>query len=99
MNRPLSHIANRSAPGNMERQAIGSVPGLSYLVFLASLLTLALVGCKGFIVNPTLTAITVTPSTPTVTAGSTEQMAATGTFNDGSTKIITSSATWASSDT
>ena len=61
--------------------------------FVATLLTivvasggLVLPACKGFIVNPTLSSIALTPETPSVTVGSTEQMTATGTYSDGSTK-------------
>jgi Bacterial Ig-like domain (group 2) len=46
------------------------------------------VSCKGFFVKPTLNSITVTPATPSIQEGSsnnTVQMTATGTFNDGST--------------
>jgi hypothetical protein len=54
--------------------------------------------CKGFFFDPTLSSITVTPVTPSVATGSTKQMTETGTDNDGSTKNITSSVTWSSSD-
>ncbi len=54
-----------------------------------ALATLALaVSCRGFFVNPTLTSISVAPSTATIDAGPTSntvQMSATGNFNDGST--------------
>jgi Bacterial Ig-like domain (group 2) len=67
---------------------------------LAILLALALaIGCRGFFVNPKLTSITVTPSTVTISKGQTNQMTATGNYNDGSTKNLTGSATWTSSDT
>jgi uncharacterized protein YjdB len=46
-----------------------------------------------------LSSITVTPETPSVQAGSTKQMTATGTYSDGSTKTITSTVDWSSSDT
>lgn len=82
-----------------KRQLMGDRPRLLSLSLLASVLTLALAGCKGFIVNPTLTSLTVTPATPSITAGNTQQMVATGTYNDGSTKTVTRSVTWASSDT
>jgi len=48
---------------------------------------------------PTLVSIALTPANPSVTAGNTAQFKATGTFTDGSTADITSSATWNSSDT
>jgi len=56
---------------------------------LAALVTLALaMSCRGFFVKPTLTSITVVPSTSTIDAGTTNntvQMRATANFNDGST--------------
>ena len=54
--------------------------------------------CKGFFVDPTLKTVTVTPHTPTVSVGSTKQMTATGTYDDGSTKNITGSVSWSSND-
>jgi len=55
----------------------------------AALVTLALaVSCRGFFVKPTLSSITVVPSTSTIDAGTTNntvQMTATANFNDGST--------------
>ena len=64
---------------------------------LATVVLLLVAGCKGFFVNPTLTTITVGASNGSsfVNVGSTLQMIATGTFNDGSTGTIT--ATWSSS--
>ena len=66
---------------------------------LAILLVLALAaGCRGFFVNPKLTSITVTPSTVTISKGQTNQMTATGNYDDGSTKNLTGGATWTSSN-
>jgi uncharacterized protein YjdB len=66
---------------------------------LATVLVLLLgVGCRGFFVNPTLSTLTVGPTTPTIQQGTTLQMAATGTFNDGSTKSLAGSAFWSTSD-
>ena len=49
---------------------------------------------------PTLNSIAVTPNPPTnLAVGSTEQFTATGTYSDGSTKVITSKVIWTSSDT
>ncbi len=51
--------------------------------------------------TPTLTAITVTPATPAIALGTTQptqQFAATGTYSDGSTKVLTSTANWVSSN-
>src|SRR4029077_16387879 len=55
-------------------------------------------GCRGFFVNPTLTTVTVGPTGFNLPVGSTQQMTATGTYNDGSTKTLTSGGVWASSD-
>jgi len=44
-----------------------------------------------------LVSIAVTPSAPTVPLGEQQQLSATGTFSDGSTQDLTSSATWSSS--
>ena len=66
---------------------------------LAVLLLFALAtGCKGFFVNPTLSTLTVGPTTPHIQQGTTLQMAATGTYNDGSTKDLTRTAFWSTSD-
>jgi hypothetical protein len=46
-----------------------------------------------------LTSIAVTPGTPRVTLGGTQQFTATGTFSDNSTQDITSSVTWNSDNT
>jgi hypothetical protein len=67
---------------------------LQLLSALATLFLLALaVGCTGFFVNPTLTSVTVGP-TATIQQSKTVQMTATGTYNDGSTKTITSGVFW-----
>ena len=71
---------------------------LLLLCAFLSLMSLAWVGCRGFFVNPTLTSITVTPSNPNLQVGGTLQLTATGNNDDGSTKNLTSSATWTSSD-
>jgi Bacterial Ig-like domain (group 2) len=62
----------------------------------SALATLALaVGCRGFFVKPTLTAVAVGPVSPTIYVGATDntvQMFAVGTFNDGSN--ASTSVTW-----
>jgi Bacterial Ig-like domain (group 2) len=57
------------------------------------------VSCRGFFVNPTLTSITVGPTGQTVAPGKTLQMVATGTFDSGPPKNITTQCLWNSSDT
>lgn len=66
--------------------------------FAALMLTASSIGCSGFFVDPTLTTITVTPATPSVIAGDTLQLTATGSYDDGSTKNISGSVTWTTSD-
>lgn len=52
------------------------------------------------IVNPqALNSLAITPGSPTVTSGSTTQLAATGTFADNSTKDLTSQVAWSSGTT
>ena len=66
---------------------------------LAALMTLALaVSCKGFFVDPTLTGVAVGPSGLNLSVQQTFQMVATGSYNDGSQKTLTSGVVW-SSDT
>jgi len=47
----------------------------------------------------TLQSIAVTPASPCIAAGTTQQFKATGTYSDNSTKDITTGVTWASSNT
>jgi Big-like domain-containing protein len=63
--------------------------------FATLLLFASGVGCSGFFVDPTLTGITVGP-TATIQTASTVQESAVGTYNDGSTKAITSGVNWTS---
>ncbi|MFQ5780282.1 MAG: S8 family serine peptidase, partial [Nitrospiria bacterium] len=48
---------------------------------------------------PTLNSIAVAPTTPSISAGATQQFVATGTYSDGSTADLTSSVSWNSSNT
>jgi trimeric autotransporter adhesin len=57
-------------------------------------------GSTGLTVTPaTLVSIAITPISPAVTDGTTQQFTATGTYTDSSTQNLTASVTWASSDT
>jgi len=59
--------------------------------------TLGLVsGSTGLTVTVSLLSIAVTPSSPTISINSTQQMTATGTYSDSSTVDITNSVTWLS---
>lgn len=51
------------------------------------------------VTNPVLKSIAVTPSNPSISVGDTQQFTATGTYTDGSTKDLTGSAAWSSSNT
>jgi hypothetical protein len=76
---------------NRKRQVVAALSVLLLLAFAA--------GCRGFFVNPTLTAITVTPVTPSIVQGNTRQMTATGSYDGGSpAKDITGSVDWSTSD-
>ena len=50
------------------------------------------------VTDATLTSISVTPASPTIAQGSSQQFTATGTFSDGTTEILTAQVTWSSSD-
>jgi hypothetical protein len=73
---------------------------------ILSLAIIALMACGGSTSTacetcgtPTLASIAVTPSDSSVSIGITQQLTATGTYSDGSTKDLTSSAAWSSSAT
>ena len=68
----------------------------SCLAFLA--LTLAAASCDGFFVDPTLTSVSVGPHNLSISLNQQSQMSATGTYDDGSQKKLTSGVTWSSSD-
>ena len=78
------------------------MPGFNRnLRLLATFTTLSLLalatGCRGFFVNPTLTSLTVAPTSVSLIQGQTQQLTATGTFDDGSTNNLTGTATWSTS--
>jgi hypothetical protein len=55
-------------------------------------------GGSGSFSAPSLSSLRVTPAAISIAAGETQQFTATGTFSDNSTKDMTSSVTWSSSD-
>jgi len=70
---------------------------LQLLLAFTTLLTIALAaGCKGFFVNQP-TAMTVTPASPTLSQGGTQQFSAVATLSDNTTSDVTKSALWTSS--
>jgi trimeric autotransporter adhesin len=99
-------LINRNAPpapepsGHLkESQNNMRAKNLRLIGAFAALLTLALaVSCKGFFVDPTLTAISVGPQNVQLNINQQVQMSATGTYSDGSQKTLTSGVTWSSSD-
>jgi hypothetical protein len=73
-------------------------PKLPLAAAFTTLLLLAFaVGCKGFFVNSP-TAVTVSPSTVSLTQGQSQQLTAQATFDSGSPSDVTSSAVWNSSN-
>jgi hypothetical protein len=96
---------NRNAPprlnpsGLKESQNNMLAKKLRLIGAFAVLITLALaVGCKGFFVNPTLTAVSVGPQNLQLNLNQQATMSATGTYSDGSQKTLNSGVTWSSSD-
>lgn len=77
---------------------------LNKLLFFI-LISLLVVSCSGGggggggTTSATLSSIAVTPLTPGIKTGETQQFAATGTYSDSTTQDITTSVTWSSSDT
>ncbi len=75
----------------------GYAPG-TYTLFISS--NLFPQQTQNFIVNPvplaTLLSISVTPATPTLASGTTQQFVATGNYSDGSVHDLTGSVTWTS---
>jgi hypothetical protein len=76
------------------------------LTWIVLTLILALTGCPGGSSsssgpspNATLNSITVSPASPSVGVAAVQKFKATGTYSDGSTQDVTSSASWTSSDT
>ena len=74
-------------------------------VLVASVILVTMLGCGGGggttqppTNTPTLQSIQVTGTSPSVVAGQTLQLKATGAYSDGSTKDVTSTATWSTSD-
>src|SRR5579872_99479 len=72
---------------------------LRFIGAFAVLAALALAAsCTGFFVSPTLTGVSVGPQSLSINVNQTWQMSATGTYNDGSQKALTSGVSWSSSD-
>ena len=78
-----------------------SLPNRRTLLALLALvlLTLTVVSCKNFFVDPKLTSLVITAAQPSVAVGVTDQLQAVGTYDDSSTKDLSSSVTWTPSPT
>jgi hypothetical protein len=73
-------------------------PKLPLVAAFTTLLLLAFaLGCDGFFVNSP-TAVTVSPSTVSLTQGQSQQLTARATFNSGSPSDVTGSSVWDSSN-
>lgn len=64
---------------------------VSFFALLAA--AVLLTSCNGFFVDPTISAITVTPANASLVVGSTQQLSAVATYSDGSAPKIIGSAT------
>lgn len=88
-----------SADGSRASVSKGLVTGLAVGT---SLITATFLGTSGTttatVTGATLQSIAVTPTSPSVAKGTTQQLAATATYSDASTQDVTSAATWASSN-
>ncbi len=74
------------------------------LLITAWAIALLLTACGGGSAPPsnnqvTLVSIAISPPSPTIPIGDTQQFSATGTYSDGSSKNLTNSVTWSTSDT
>lgn len=77
----------------------GEVTALNAGTTTVSATVLGVTGTASVVVTPaTLTALVITPATATTTKGKTVPFIANGTYTDGKTRDVTSSATWDSSD-
>ncbi len=84
--------------GRVQTKRNGAKVAFGAAVSVCAVTALLITGCKGFFIGPTLTTVTVAPSTPSIAIGKTQQMSATGTYDNSSTDTITDSSSWASSD-
>ncbi len=94
----------RTVPPNYVCRNFSTMPcckrNFRILATLAALSLLALAAsCRGFFVNPTLTSLAVAPASVSLIEGQTRQLSATGTYAaDNSTKDLTGSVDWTTSD-
>jgi trimeric autotransporter adhesin len=89
----VASISNASGSNGLASSA-----GQGTATITATLGTIS--GSTGLTVTAaTLVSIAITPLSPSITDGTTQQFTATGTYTDNSTQNVTASVTWTSSDT
>jgi hypothetical protein len=91
-----SEDAIQSAPGPVAATFTATVAGFGE--FITGILAFQ-PGLGAPPPEPTLTSIAVAPANASIAAGTVQQFTATGTYSDGSTRDLTGSASWSSSDT
>lgn len=85
-------VATISSGGMATSRGQGSTTIVASLAAVSGTATLT-------VTAPVLTSVAVSPASASLALGTTLQLAATGTFTDGSTKDVTNSSTWNSSNT
>lgn len=94
-------------PGTNKRRMAFYASRVVQLLFLSAIISLS--GCGGGSALPspssppsspqaTLTSVQISPLDPTIAAGTTQQFFVTATYSDNSTKDVTNSSSWTSSD-
>lgn len=87
-------MRNASVPGNGTEKIKTTI----LCALLATVIVVACTACNGFFVDPVLTSVQVGPAGVTLLVNAVQQYQATGTYNDGSVKAL-SSIVWSSSPT
>ncbi len=81
-----------------DRRILGRKALLAISLFTLLVAAGTLISCSGFFVDPTVSAITVTPTNASISVGSTQQLSAVATYSDGSAPKVIGSATWTTSN-
>jgi len=87
-------VATITSPGGL---ATGVAPGTTEITATSGTVASGPVELN-VIITPTLVSIVVTPVNPPIGVAATLQFMATGTYDDGSLQVLTSTAIWSSSD-